>query len=179
MGNCNVKILKTAQSYKLSSANQEKTYRVSNYRVCLLYALVCKGCAYHILFSHIIMKIRHETNCWSWFWVYKSDQKRKNTKNTKKIFFLHIFEKNFFCFFLIFRTVKCVKFFKNGLIWNIRFDLYTLNCPKSWKKGKRKFFKKIEKNFFFVFFKFFHFLMDLCTQNHDQKFVSCHIIMII
>ena len=77
MGNCNVKILKTAQSYKLSSANQEKTYRVSNYRVCLLYALVCKGCAMCIshTFLHVIMKIRHETNCWSWFWVYKSDQK--------------------------------------------------------------------------------------------------------
>ena len=30
--------------------------------MCLLYALVCKGCAFHILFMYIIMKIRHETN---------------------------------------------------------------------------------------------------------------------
>ena len=44
-------------------------YRVSNYRVGLLYALVCKGHAFHRLFSYIIMKLRHETNCWSWFWV--------------------------------------------------------------------------------------------------------------
>ena len=50
-------------------------YRVSNYRVDLLYALVCKGHACHILFSHIITKLRHETNCLSWFWVYKSNQK--------------------------------------------------------------------------------------------------------
>ena len=71
--------------------NLDTIYRVSNYRVCLLYALVCKGCAYHILFSHIIIKIRHETNCWSWFWVYKSDQKWKILKNTKKNFFCCFF----------------------------------------------------------------------------------------
>ena len=68
------------------------TYRVSNYRVGLLYALVCKGHTCHILFSYIIMKYRHETNCWSWFWVYKPDQKWK-ILNIQKNYFFAIFLK--------------------------------------------------------------------------------------
>ena len=47
------------------------------------YALVCKEYACHILFSYIIMKLRHETNCWSLFWVYKFNQKWKNLKIQK------------------------------------------------------------------------------------------------
>ena len=76
-------------------------YRVSNYRVGLLYALLCKGHACHILFSNIILKFRHETNCWSWFWVYKFDQKWKILKiqKKKKFFFQYFFEK-FFSFLI-------------------------------------------------------------------------------
>ena len=128
-----------------------KSYRVTNYRVCLLYALVCKGCAYHILFSHIIMKIRHETNCWSWFWVYKSDQKRKNLKNTKKNFFFAFFLKKNFKVFSIFWTVKYVNFFKNGLVWNILFDLTLYTVQKVEKKVKENFSKKLKKIFFCIF----------------------------
>ena len=68
------------------------TYRVSNHRLDFSYALVCKGHACHILFSYIIMKSRHETNCWSWFWVYKFDQKWKILKIQKKFFFFWIFK---------------------------------------------------------------------------------------
>ena len=78
------------------------SYRVSNYKMYLLYALVCKVCAFHKLFSYIIMKIRHETNWWSWFWVFKADQKWKKFKIPKKIFFFQFFWKFFFSHFLFF-----------------------------------------------------------------------------
>ena len=66
------------------------------------YALVCKEYACHILFSYIIMKLRHETNCWSLFWVYKFNQKWKNLKIQKKFFFSIFLKKFYFCLFLIF-----------------------------------------------------------------------------
>ena len=97
------------------------TYRVSNYRLGLLYALVCKGHACHILFSNIILKFRHETNCWSWFWVYKFDQKWKILKIQKKIFFFNIFLKIFFHFLKFFGSLVCLILWKRAnfkyLIW--------------------------------------------------------------
>ena len=84
----NTYFFKTKQIRKLKKLRPK-----SNCRLCLLYALVCKGCAFHKLFSYIIMKLRHETNCWSWFWVYNSNQK---WKILKMIFFSIFFCKKIF-----------------------------------------------------------------------------------
>ena len=120
-------------------------YRVSNYRLCLLYALVCKGCAFHKLFSYIIMKLRHETNCWSWFWVYNSNQKWKILKMI--FFFQFFFVKKFFQvfqFFWIFDSLMFRIFLKwPNLKYLKKFFLYFLNFsfligfmhPKSWPKN--------------------------------------------
>ena len=67
----------------------------------------------------------------------------RNEKFQKLIFF-SIFLKKFFLVFKIFfnfLTVLCFEFLKNGLVLNILFDLYTGNCPKIKKRGK-KIFKK-------------------------------------
>ena len=100
------------------------TYRVYNYRMCLLYALVCKGCAFHILFSYIIMKLRHETNCWSWFWVYNSNQKWKILKIRKKNFFFH-----FFWFLDSLQCVNQTKYLKLAHFLKIR----NIKLLKNWK----------------------------------------------
>ena len=134
---------------------------------------MCKGHACHILFSYIIMKSRHETNCWSWFWVYKFDQKWKILKIQKKFFFLYFQNFSFLIGFLHPKSwqticlmswlhdyirkkyVSCIFFAYQGII-----------------------FKKIAI-FFFLIFKIFHFWSDFYTQNHDQQFVSCLNFMIV
>ena len=134
------------------------TYRVSNYRVSLLYALVCKGCAYHILFSLIIMKLRHETNCLSWFWVYKSNQKWKILKIQKKNFFCYFFEnyalvcKGYACHILFSYIIMKLIHETNFWSW---FWVYKSNqIWKILKNTKKNFFSVFFWKFFFTFFAF-------------------------
>ena len=122
--------------------------------MCLLYALVCKGCVYHILFSHIIIKIRHETNCWSWFWVYKSDQKWKILKNTKKNFLLFFWKlcKGYACHILLSYIIMIIWHETNFWSW---FGVH--KSIKKWKilkNTKKIFFSIFLKNFLLPFFNF-------------------------
>jgi len=108
------------------------------------YALVCKGHACYRLFSYIIIKLRHGTNCWSWFWVYNSNQKWKILKIRKKIFFSFFFWKKFFSLFLIFGQLtvcKSNKIFKTSpFLKNSKHK--TVKKLKKFKKTKKNFLQK-------------------------------------
>ena len=104
----------------------------------------------------------------------------RNEKFWKWFFFQFFFvKKNFqvFQFFWIFDSLM----FRIFLKWpNLKYFIWFVHSKLSKMKKKWKIFfqKKTEKKFFFCIFWIFHFWLDLCTQNHDQKIVSCHIIMI-
>ena len=96
------------------------------------YALVCKGHACYRLFSYIIIKLRHGTNCWSWFWVYNSNQKWKILKIRKKknsVFFWKIF---FLLFWFLdsFQCINQTKYLKLAHFLKIR----NIKLSKNWKK---------------------------------------------
>ena len=76
-------------------------------------------------------------------------------KNFEKKNFSIFLKKKFFLVFWNFWQFNDSNYFKNGLKLNILYNLYTLNCPKHKKSEKIFFQKKLKKNFFLYFLKFF------------------------